>query len=98
MTVSRQTPVLNWKRGEQSSSNDEVSEVLDKMGHYHGNILKAIYNGDNLTQIHRAGFGQNKKIYLAFGLSLSKTRNGPGRRGRQVVRGLHLAQSAIRIG
>lgn len=37
----------------ESSSNDEVSEVLEKMGHYHGNILKAIYNGDNLTQIHK---------------------------------------------
>jgi len=37
----------------ESSSNDEVSEVLDKMGHYYGNILKAIYNGDNLTQIHK---------------------------------------------
>ena len=37
----------------ESSTNDEVSEVLDKMGHYHGNILKAIGNGDNLTQIHK---------------------------------------------
>lgn len=30
-----------------------VEEVLDNMSHYHANILRAIYNGENLTQIHK---------------------------------------------
>jgi len=37
----------------ESNEHPEVEEVLSRMGHYHSNILKAVYNGNNLTQIHK---------------------------------------------
>ena len=35
------------------SEEFEVEEVLSRMSHYHANILRAIYNGETLTQIHK---------------------------------------------
>lgn len=37
----------------ESSDYSEVEEVLGNMNHYHANILRAISNGETLTQIHR---------------------------------------------
>jgi glycosyltransferase involved in cell wall biosynthesis len=37
----------------ESNELTDVEEVLDKMGHYHSNILRAVYNGEKLTQIHK---------------------------------------------
>lgn len=37
----------------ESYEDTEVDEVLNSMTHYHANILRAIYNGENLTQIHK---------------------------------------------
>ena len=36
----------------------DVETTLNKMNHYYANILKGIYNGENLTKIHKeAGIG-----------------------------------------
>ena len=37
----------------ESNELQEVEDVLDNMGHYHSNILRAVANGDNLTKIHK---------------------------------------------
>ena len=37
----------------ENSDNLEVNDILDRMTHYHSNILRAIYNGETLTQIHK---------------------------------------------
>lgn len=37
----------------ESNELQEVEYVLDNMGHYHSNILRAVANGDNLTKIHK---------------------------------------------
>ena len=37
----------------ESYEDTKVDEVLGKMNHYHANILKAISNGEKLTQIHK---------------------------------------------
>ena len=38
---------------DETTEYPEVEEVLDKMNHYYANILRAISNGENLTQIHK---------------------------------------------
>ena len=37
----------------ESEDYSKVEEVLDNMNHYYANILRAISNGENLTQIHK---------------------------------------------
>jgi len=37
----------------ENSEHSEVEEVLDRMNHYYANILRAISNGETLTQIHK---------------------------------------------
>jgi|TARA_R110000744_G_scaffold132570_2_gene240774 glycosyltransferase involved in cell wall biosynthesis len=37
----------------ESYEDTEVEEVLSNMSHYHSNILRAVSNGENLTQIHK---------------------------------------------
>ena len=37
----------------ENSNHPEVEQVLDRMNHYYANILRAISNGETLTQIHK---------------------------------------------
>lgn len=37
----------------ENSEHYQVEEVLDRMNHYYANILRAISNGETLTQIHK---------------------------------------------
>jgi len=37
----------------ENSEHPEVEQVLDRMNHYYANILRAISNGETLTQIHK---------------------------------------------
>jgi len=37
----------------ENSEHQEVEEVLNRMNHYYANILRAISNGETLTQIHK---------------------------------------------
>ena len=37
----------------ENSEHPDVEEVLDRMNHYYANILRAISNGETLTQIHK---------------------------------------------
>jgi len=37
----------------EGSEHPEVEQVLDKMNNYYANILRAIANGETLTQIHK---------------------------------------------
>lgn len=37
----------------ENSEHQEVEEVLNRMNHYYANILRAISNGETITQIHK---------------------------------------------
>ena len=51
---------------EDESEDLDVDSVLDNMSHYHSNILRAIYNGENLTQIHRGASIGYKTLKLDY--------------------------------
>ena len=49
----KSTNRLAPKFDHESDTNQDVEDTLDKMSHYHSNILRAVAGGDKLTTIHK---------------------------------------------